>query len=96
MNSCQFTAEDHQPPQVLPDPHELDVVPKERGLSPEILEAKAESLFFTWLLLQTGQLTSPTESVLRKSSSKVCSHSLQTNSKSGIAHPRRIKTVPSI
>jgi len=69
---------------VLPDPHELEVVPRDKELPPDTLDANAESFFFTRLLPQMGQLTPSTESELRKSSSKVCSHSSHTNSKSGI------------
>jgi len=70
---------------VLPVLHEaLELALNENDPPPEILDAKVEIFLFTSGLPQIGQVTSSVALAERTSSSKGCSQSVHTNSKSGI------------
>jgi hypothetical protein len=77
------------PPQTLPELHEgVELAPSENELEPAAgLEANVDIFFFTLLPPQEGQTTSSILLRLKTRSSKDSSHSVQTNSKIGMATP---------
>jgi hypothetical protein len=70
-------------------PHEdAELAPSENELAPAAgLEAKVDIFFFTLPLPQEGQTTSSILLTLKTRSSKDWLHSVQTNSKIGMAAP---------